>query len=390
MKAVIQLRKDSNGKDGAWPLVVSVHIGRRKVSFALGVSCRPADFTKERRVRRGAPGSTEINLVLDKALARANEIFVCARLAGTAVTAESFRAEWHTTGGSLCLLQYATEELARQERLGLVGIEAAKQYRSCIKRLRRFWPQGLPISRLTKPMLEELDGWLRGVVAKRARSRNNGMSARAKAFKTLHKFWNHAVKAGLYRGPSPWQGFKPPKTPHSIIWLTRAEVASLEGLLRSGRFRDCLRPFLFSCYTGLRVGDMQGLDAAHLVDGRILKTMDKGKGRTPKTLVVPIGSNALRVLEDGGLPLVSRSTVVLNRELKEAARAAGISKRISFHTGRHTFATLSVEAGVPIEVLKELLGHSSITHTMIYAHVAGERKVDAIALLDRSLGAHEK
>ena len=64
-----------------------------------------------------------------------------------------------------------------------------------------------------------------------------------------------------------------------------------------------------------------------------------------------------------------------NRMLKEIAVLAGINKPITFHTARHTFATISITLGIPIEVISKLLGHTSISTTQIYARIVDEVKV---------------
>lgn len=63
----------------------------------------------------------------------------------------------------------------------------------------------------------------------------------------------------------------------------------------------------------------------------------------------------------------------VNRQLKLIAEAAGIKKHLTFHLSRHTFATLLLMNGVPIETIKKLLGHTKITTTMIYAHVVNAK-----------------
>ena len=63
-------------------------------------------------------------------------------------------------------------------------------------------------------------------------------------------------------------------------------------------------------------------------------------------------------------------------------RKAGLPEAVHFHTIRHTFGTWLVEIGVPLPYVKEIMGHSSITTTLIYAHHSPEHLQAAIGQLD--------
>jgi len=71
-----------------------------------------------------------------------------------------------------------------------------------------------------------------------------------------------------------------------------------------------------------------------------------------------------------------------NETLKSWILAAGITKRVTFHVGRHTNATLLLSLGVPIETVSKLLGHSNIHTTQIYAKVIDKNKREAVDKLD--------
>ena len=73
----------------------------------------------------------------------------------------------------------------------------------------------------------------------------------------------------------------------------------------------------------------------------------------------------------------------MNRYLKEIATIAGIGKSITHKVGRHTFATLYLRKTKDIAALKEILGHSDISETLIYAHVLEESKLEGIRCFDR-------
>ena len=70
---------------------------------------------------------------------------------------------------------------------------------------------------------------------------------------------------------------------------------------------------------------------------------------------------------------------VCNRCLKKMAADAGITKNVSFHTSRHTFAVLTLAAGSDLYTVGKLLGHTSINSTQVYADVVMETKVEAIS-----------
>ncbi len=72
----------------------------------------------------------------------------------------------------------------------------------------------------------------------------------------------------------------------------------------------------------------------------------------------------------------------LNRELKIILRAIGITKKVTFHVSRHTFATNYLRAGGSVEKLKKLLGHSKIETTMIYVHIVNSEANEDIFRLD--------
>ncbi len=71
-----------------------------------------------------------------------------------------------------------------------------------------------------------------------------------------------------------------------------------------------------------------------------------------------------------------------NAHIKEWAKKAGIEKNLSFHTSRHTFATMMLTLGVDLYTVSKLLGHSNVKTTQIYAKIVDSKKVKAVHLLD--------
>ena len=173
--------------------------------------------------------------------------------------------------------------------------------------------------------------------------------------------------------------------------LTHQEITALLELPARGRVEDQRdRVMLELLYAaGLRVSELVGLSLSQ-IDVNLGCVRVVGKGA--KERVVPIGQTAVKMLVDyvehvRPVLLKGRSSRVLfiirrgrglTRQafwklLLQRARRAGISKSISPHMLRHSFATHLLEGGADLRVVQSLLGHADIATTQIYTHVEGSR-----------------
>ena len=135
--------------------------------------------------------------------------------------------------------------------------------------------------------------------------------------------------------------------------------------------------------TGLRVSELVGLDL-DAVDRSARTVRVLGKGR--KERIVPFGGQAARALEAHlGRRGESPGPLFLNRRggrltvraihtiVRRSAAAAGITRRVSPHTLRHTFATHLLDAGADLRAIQEFLGHSRLSTTQRYTHVGADQ-----------------
>ena len=161
-----------------------------------------------------------------------------------------------------------------------------------------------------------------------------------------------------------------------------ADLEKLENLElpdRKNNSRHILDAFLFCCYCGLRFSDFKQLTYKNLVtvDGKEWLVMNSIK--TGVKLNIPLyllfNGKALGIMRkyDSIEQLAALGcNSDTNRTLQKLGRMARISKKFTYHTSRHTCATLLVHQGVPITTVQKLLGHTSVKTTEIYSEVFDE------------------
>lgn len=146
--------------------------------------------------------------------------------------------------------------------------------------------------------------------------------------------------------------------------------------------------YLFSCFCGLRISDIKGLKWKNVFcDGeqyRLQVVMQKTKA----PIYLPLSSEAMKWMpmregkspEDKVFDLPSAGRI--NELIKPWAEAAGISKHFTFHTARHTFATMMLTLGADLYTTSKLLGHTDVRMTQIYAKIVNKKKDEAVNLVN--------
>lgn len=203
---------------------------------------------------------------------------------------------------------------------------------------------------------------------------------------------NEAVRADII-GENPLNRLttkEKVKAPESQrTYLTIEEVKKLETI--PCKHEMSKRAFLFSCYSGLRLSDVKSLRWKDLQKdgGQWKANIVMFKTRTP--LYLPLSQQALRWMPERGdatdedrvfAGMVSDTN--LNLDIKKWVKSAGISKNVTYHTSRHTHATMLLTLGVDLYTVSKLLGHSKIETTQIYAKIVDSKKIDAINLVDKA------
>lgn len=164
------------------------------------------------------------------------------------------------------------------------------------------------------------------------------------------------------------------------------EMDEVQKLIDSKCGNDHVRrAFLFSCFCGLRLSDIKNLTWGGLkTDGDSNNAIDIQK--TGRRIYLTLSPDALHYLPERGeasdndhvfrLPHISS----IEEDIKVWRRRAGIKKHVTFHTARHTFATMMLTLGADIYTTSKLLGHASIKTTEIYGEIINSKKQEAVNL----------
>ena len=244
--------------------------------------------------------------------------------------------------------------------------------------------QDIPIGTITEDLFEEYRFFLkkRGL---KASTVNTNLC-------WLSRLIFRAVSSRIIRC-NPFENAKYEKAEKNIRFLQKSDVMKLMTMRMHDSEAELARQmFVFSCFTGLAISDIENLEYEHIqaaADGQ--RYIRKECQKTKVEFIVPLHPIATTVIEqqkrvqtmkekgdDIGMdnrlifhPCCSRS--VLDTELSIVGKACGIRQRLSYHMARHTFGTMSLSAGIPIESIAKMMGHASISSTQVYAQVTDNK-----------------
>jgi site-specific recombinase XerD len=282
----------------------------------------------------------------------------------------------------------------------LVGKDYAyatlQRFRTCLEHTRAFidhkyGKSDIDIREVNFEFVSEFSFWLRTV-------RNCGHNSAVKYLTNLKKIILSCLRKG-WIPRDPFAEIKLAKKEVEPGFLTENELNKLLNktilIKRIALVRDI---FVFSCYTGLAYVDVRNLRRSAIVkgvDGKDWIVTRRQKTDVPTRL--PLLQQARNIMEqyatqetqsnspdDFLLPVLSNQK--MNAYLKEVADICGITKVLTFHTARHTFATtVTLTNGVPLETVSKMLGHKSLRQTQHYAKIIDLKVSKDMDLLERSL-----
>lgn len=198
----------------------------------------------------------------------------------------------------------------------------------------------------------------------------------------LSRLMYRAVSQGTIRF-NPFEEVKYEAVEREPRFLSKGDVAKLLAFpLQDKGAELSRRMFLFSVFTGLAFADLQSLRASQIETSNEGKRyIRKARQKTEVESLIPLHPIAEQILslyikeskEDYKIFPDTMSKGKLLTHLKTVGLACGIRTPLTYHVARHSFGTLTLEAGIPIESIAKMMGHSSIASTQIYAQITDQK-----------------
>lgn len=376
-KVTTYIRDNYQRKDGTSAVRCLFYIKLQRVVIPTGVTVTPADWDAVRaRVKGKSQEAHDANLIIQDVRAKINDVFVRFRLDGREITRQSFFKEFLDTSSYTDFWDFFSQTL--EKRRGSIADNTYRAQKSTLKKLQEVMP-GLTFRDLTDETLRDL--------RKRLAQKpwNNAPNTITKNMITLKTYVLIAIRKKLI-DENPFVVEKIRRGKSNQVWLTERELEKLIRFYQTEQFppnlHKVLQYFLFSVFTGMRLSDVKNFDMEQVKGEFIIINPIKTKRTSNEMVSIPITKPIRLILDDAakhrlkGRIFSCFADAVTNRMLKKIAEFAGINKELSFHSARHTFASLFLEKTDDLATLQKLLGHSSIAQTMVYVHMTERKKVE--------------
>ena len=381
-RVVFYLRSNYVNKEGKTSVMLRIYLNNERLSLgSTGISVKSSQWDKEKeRIKGRTTEALNTNLQLDNIASGLQSIFRRIEMSDV-VSLERIKSEFLGKKEEIDTLMQLFEkhngDVAKQIGVS-VGKATLQKYNVCKRHFSEFLEKqykrsDLKLTELTYVVIREFDLYLRTEVGQNPNTATKTM----KTFKTITLL---GQKMGVLLH-DPFMNHRFHIEPVNRGFLTDEEILCIAhkqiNIPRLELIRDI---FIFSCFTGLAYIDVSNLTPDHIVtlgDKQWIMTQrQKTSVETnvllldiPKAIIAKYGGKTYR---NGKLfPMLTNQKT--NSYLKEIADICGIKKNLTFHLARHTFATMSLSKGVPMESVSKMLGHTNIRTTQIYARITNKK-----------------
>lgn len=366
--------KNEKNKDGLYPIYLRAFLKGRKIETATTVAIPLRDWSlRNQRVKILNKNYEKYNMILDaidkKSVKLLVNNFLNEEYPLTLVQFKERLIASNHSSNEESFTDYILEYL--EENKVKFKAETWFGYKSQITKILKF-KKRIYFSDITEKFINEYRQYMLYTLG-------NNENTAGKSLRVLRTFVNVSIRFGYIKS-NPFQYISIKKVDGKRDFLSIDELNKLTDYYLKNNLlkpidKDILGYFLFACYTGLRYSDLKTFSKDSIVNDSIHLRMHK----TGYLVNIPLSTKAKMFIPD--TPSNSNRVFriycnkVTNKVLKKTGVQLGLNKNLTCHVARHTFATVSISLGIPIEVVSKLLGHTSIRTTQVYAKIVDTVKI---------------
>jgi integrase len=384
---------DREGKAG---VVIEAYQNGKRRYFKTGIHLKPNEWDERRKEVKKSPG---LNRVLNECIDELQEFEInFSAQHKRAFKLDDFDLMESKTPAEpepiVTFTSFALQHIERDKASGTLNRVTFGRHNRVIKLLSEFsGKKAVEFTDINYSFIDRFNHYLLTV-------NKINLNTTHKHHQILQKYLTIAIKKGLFElKDNPYNDFKARKTVVESTVLLPAEIEKIEQLTFTEVnqhlevYRDA---FLLGYYTLLRIGDVTRLRTQDIIstsEGLVLQLKAQKTGKFNQLPLYNLHKNGegpskperiiQKYMRTDKKPLFSRSHPRLNIYVKQVARLAGINKKVTFHTSRHSGITY-LSTKLPTPLVQQLAQHSSIATTMGYIHISRQQVEASLTQVDWS------
>lgn len=376
-------------KRGLAPILCRITFKKKRKQFSTGFFINP-DYWNSKKQKAFVPNDNNyLNNQLSLIKNKINQVFLYLKVNEKSFDVEDIYLKLKGKDSKkestiLKIFELHNERIKRQIGLGYTN-GTYRKYVQAINHLRNFIKtkynkNDFLLEKLSLKFIDDFSFYL--ITEKKHKQITVNRTNRS-----LKKIIRLAISEGFIE-KDPFLIYKPKKVVNNIVFLSSKELSMLENYkFKQERLQLVKDLFIFCCYTGLAFQEMSSLTPFNFKNEKNNFWLEFIRKKTEKPIYVPLLPKALNIIKRYNFDLPKISNQKFNSYLKEIAEIVGINKRLTHHIARKTFATtILLNNEVSMEVVSELLGHSSVLVTQkYYAKLVKTRVNSEIKNLEKKL-----
>jgi integrase len=368
------LLKSKPNKDGEVPIRMQISLSTNRIQLSTGVWVKEKNFDDKRQQIKSKDADAELkNKKLDALAQSYKDSYIFLLRTSDDFILQSIKEKMFGKDVSIkTIIQLFTEFNDELEKIKGKGCFISKYQRfklmdSIIRKFihARYNRMDIELSKLSPVFLSDLYVYLKS-------ERNVSHNTAIKFIKRFKQITNYGIMK-QYLNVNPFLGFKAKMEPTNMPFLTENELKLIEDKeMPIERLKNVKHIFLLQCYTGLSYIDVKKLTKENIIEVNGQRWLFTNRDKTKVEVRVPLMGKVEELMNES-TALNIPSNQRMNSYLKEIADVCGITKNLTTHVARRTFATMYLTNGVSMEPVSRMLGHTNINTTSIYAKILPDK-----------------